>query len=462
MKKLLHGFGKFYSKVIVNFIGIFIFVGILSVVFGECGWIPNKNIYAISQFVYQSVIPIMIAYAAGNQAGDSGGYERSNRLQAGGSIAVMATAGMLLADAGCGILGAMLLGPLSGMLWKKLLEPLVKKGRTGLEMLTRNAAAALAGSVMAVLAFYLVAPAISICVNILLLGLDYLIEHKLIWLASVLIEPAKVLFLNNSIHHGILLPLGMQQAERTGESILFLLETNPGPGLGILGALYFLKKEKRGEYAASIFVEFIGGVHEIYFPEILSNMRLILALISGGAAGNFCFLALDGAAAAAVSPGSIITILLVCSKNRIFSVLFGILVSAAVSAAVAGLLLTLQKKHEKITEISTEKQMVQEVSAEKTMIQKVGFICNAGVGSSAMGAALFRKKLREMNITGVEVDAYAADQMPGDLNLVVCQKDLKELLLPEIKAERIYTVDSLLNQAEYMVIIEELEKEQKE
>lgn len=464
MKKLLHRFGKFYTKVIINFIGIFIFVGILSVVFGDYGWLPNEDIYAISQFVYKVVIPLMIAYAAGNQAGHSKECVGSEHLQNGGAIAVMATAGMILADDEIGILGAMILGPFSGMLWKYVLEPRTKKVKTGLEMLVRNVIVAFAGSIMTLLAFYLIAPAITAGVRILLSGVDYLIGRKLIWLVSIVIEPAKVFFLNNSINHGILIPIGMQQAEHMGESILFLLESNPGPGLGILLALYLENKEKRKEYTASMFVEFVGGIHEIYFPEVISNMWLLLALISGGAAGNLCFLVLHGATTGVVSPGSIFAVLLVCAQNSILGVLGGILLSAVVSATVAILILKWQKKNamEKIGFVEEREcvaQLISEDKGEKKMIQKVGFVCNAGVGSSAMGAALFRKKLLEMNLAEVEVEAYAVDQIPEDLDAVVCQKDLKEMLLPELKAVKVYTVESLLNQSEYMVIIKEMKEE---
>lgn len=442
----------------MNFIGIFIFVGILSVVFGDYGWMPNENMYAISQFVYQAVLPVLIAYTAGNAIEQPSEHGKGDRYYVGGAIGVMATAGLLLADERSGILGAMILGPVSGIIWEKLLKQWVQKVRTGLEMLARNVAAAIVGSILAVIAYYILSPMISICTDILLLGVDDLIGHKLIWLLSFIIEPAKVFFLNNGINHGILLPLGLQQVEQMGESMLFLLEANPGPGLGLLAALYVWKKEKRKEYAASMFVEFIGGVHEIYFPEVLSNMWLLLALIGGGAAGNFCFLIADAAVTGAVSPGSIFAVLLVCDRNRIWGVLLGILVSAAVSAALATLILRWQGRKKKNENVRMESQITPETRAEKEMDIKIGFICNAGVGSSAMGAALFRRKLREMNITGVEVEAYPADQLPEDLTLAVCQKDFKEMSVFELKAEKVYTVESLLNQAEYTVIIEEIQK----
>ena len=462
MKELLHKFGKFYSGVIINFIGIFIFVGILSVVCGDYGWMPNKNIYAISQFVYQAVIPVMIAYVSGNRMCRFNKRDESERIHAGGAIAVMVVSGVILSDTGSGIFGAMILGPISGLLWEKVLGPLVKEVKSGLEMVIRNIVSAVAGSVMAILAFYLLVPVMSAAVKFLMRGVDILIERNLIFLLSVIIEPAKVFFLNNSINHGILIPLGIQQAEQMGESILFLLETNPGPGFGVLLALYFQKREKRKKYAAEMFVEFIGGVHEIYFPEVLSNLWLLLALVTGGAAGNFCFSVLNGAVMGVVSPGSIITVLLVSSKYRVVSVLVGILVSAAVSAVTAMLILKIQKNrtiNRKVRDIpQVEPQDASQVEMEKEMSLKIGFVCNTGVGSSAMGAALFRRKLKEMNMVQAEVTAYAADQIPEDLDILVCQKDLKELLLKELEAGCVCTVENLLNQKEYMTIIEEIQK----
>lgn len=447
----------------IDYIGIFIFVGILSVVFGDYGWMPNKNIYAISQFVYQTVIPILIAYTAGNQRKHVKSNENLNQLYAGGVIAVMATAGMLLADMGSGILFAMLIGPLSGILWEKVLEPMVERGKSGLEMLIRNIVVALAGSTMAIFAFYIVAPVLSAAVGILFSGINILIEQRLTFLLSFIMEPAKILFLNNSINHGILLPLGMQQAEQMGESILFLLETNPGPGFGILLALYICKKEKRNEYLSSMFVELVGGVHEIYFPVVLSNIWLLLALIGGGAAGNFCFSVFHAAATGAISPGSIIIILLLSTKNRMLGVLLGIFVSAAVSAALAILILRIQVRLQIRQKKQKQKQEPEKASEkmEEKMVQKIGVICNAGVGSSAIGAALFRRKLKEMNIVGIEVSAYAADQIPEDITIVICQKDFKEFVPQKIKAD-IYTVENLLNQAEYLNILKKIQERGRE
>lgn len=464
MKRLLHTFGKFYSRVMMKFIGIFIFVGILMVVFGEHGWMPNKDIYAISQFVYAFVIPILIAYTSGSLH-----QEGTAENNVGGVLAVMAVTGMLNANSEIGIMGALILAPLCGLLWRRGLEPLLNHWNSSADMLVRNLVIAGSGSILAILSYYVLTPTIVDISQMLMMGISYLVKHRLIFLLSFLIEPIKVLFLNNSIHHGILLPLAMQQAEQAGDSILFLLETNPGPGLGILLALYIKRTKKRKEYAASIFAEFIGGIHEVYFPEALANVWLFLPLVAGGTVGNLCFSFLDVAAVTAISPGSIITFLLVCNKNKIVGAFIGVVLSVLTSLFLAISILCIQEKWKKRNRtcvkvkeepvLEEEKRIeVPSIKEGGTMKEKVGFICDAGVGSSAMAAALFRRKLQELQIGEVEVSAYAVDQVPTDLTLAVCQKDFRELLLGELSDTQIVVVESLLNQTELTRIAEEIKQ----
>ncbi|MBO5522338.1 MAG: PTS mannitol transporter subunit IICB, partial [Roseburia sp.] len=441
MKKYLHRFGKFYSRVMMDFIGIFIFIGILSVLFGERGWIPNEDIYAISLFVYSYVLPILVAYVTGNRVQET--KEQPDSRKTGGVIAVMAEAGLLVADPQVGLLGAMLLGPCCGFLWKRILEPGLRRLNLGIEMLLRNLFVAAAGGVLAGFSCFLLAPVVRELVEVLLGGMEYLANHNLIFLMSPVIEILKVFFLNNSLHYGILVPLGMQQVEVSGGSVLFFLETNPGPGLGILLALFITRKEKRKEYASGIFAEFIGGIHEIYFPEVLANLWLLFAVIAGGTAGNLCFSLCGAEAVTAISPGSILTLLLMCEPGDYPGVLLAVTVSAAVAFLCALGILCLQRRkpgirktgekkpEERVTEEkkpeerATEEKKPGEETEErkpeklppqgerkKEMIHKIGIICDAGVGSSAMGAALLRRKLAAMGIGGVEVSAYAADRIP--------------------------------------------------
>lgn len=468
MRNAIHKFGKFYSNIMINMIGIFIFVGILSVIFGDYGWAPNENIYAISQFVYSYVIPALIAYAAGNHMGQI--YEKRLDVpktginHAGGAIAVMAAAGVMIADKNCAILGAMILGPLCGLLWKNVLEPLTRKAVQGMEMLTRNLVAAIVGAAFSISAYYVLTPMLSAVTHVIMMGVDWLIAHKLICLTSVLIEPAKVFFLNNSIHHGILLPLAMQQAEQNGSSMLFLLETNPGPGLGVLLALWLSNRKKRKEYAAYMFVECIGGIHEIYFPEVLANLWLLLALIPGGMAGILCMSIFHVASAGLVSPGSILTVLFM-SGHHVLATLFAVAISTAVSCAIAFFILKRQGKWCTEAAISAQEEKKEEVQEKRQMLEKgqmqeikIGFICDAGVGSSAMGAALFRRKLKEEGMDGITAEAYAVDQIPEDLTIGVCQRAFLEILQKESNLSNIVTMESLLNQTEHLALIEKLRK----
>lgn len=449
-------------------IGIFIFVGILSVIFGDYGWAPNENIYAISQFVYSYVIPALIAYAAGNHMGQI--YEKRLDVpktginHAGGAIAVMAAAGIMIADKNCAILGAMILGPICGLLWKHVLEPLTRKAVQGMEMLTRNLVAAIVGAAFSIAAYYVLTPVLSAVTHVIMMVVDWLIAHKLICLTSVLIEPAKVFFLNNSIHHGILLPLAMQQAEQNGSSMLFLLETNPGPGLGVLLALWLSNRKKRKEYAAYMFVECIGGIHEIYFPEVLANLWLLLALIPGGMAGILCMSVFHVASAGLISPGSILTLLFM-SGHHVLATLFAVAISTAVSCAIAFFILKRQGKWCTEAAISAQEEKKEEVQEKRQMLEKglmqeikIGFICDAGVGSSAMGAALFRRKLKEEGMDGITAEAYAVDQIPEDLTIGVCQRAFLEILQKESNLSNIVTMESLLNQTEHLALIEKLRK----
>lgn len=468
MRNAIHKFGKFYSNIMINMIGIFIFVGILSVIFGDYGWAPNENIYAISQFVYSYVIPALIAYAAGNHMGQI--YEKRPDVpktginHAGGAIAVMAAAGVMIANKNCAILGAMILGPICGLLWKHVLEPLTRKAVQGMEMLTRNLVAAIVGAAFSIAAYYVLTPVLSAVTHVIMMGVDWLIAHKLICLTSVLIEPAKVFFLNNSIHHGILLPLAMQQAEQNGSSMLFLLETNPGPGLGVLLALWLSNRKKRKEYAAYMFVECIGGIHEIYFPEVLANLWLLLALIPGGMAGTLCMSVFHVASAGLVSPGSILTLLFM-SGHHVLATLFAVAISTAVSCAIAFFILKRQGKWCTEAAISAQEEKKEEVQEKRQMLEKgqmqeikIGFICDAGVGSSAMGAALFRRKLKEEGMDGITAEAYAVDQIPEDLTIGVCQRAFLEILQKESNLSNIVTMESLLNQTEHLALIEKLRK----
>ncbi len=434
--------GKFYSRIIMNYIGIFLFVGILSVIFGNQGWYPNDHVFQITSIVYKILIPCLIGYGAGEAVGE----------KEGAVAALLAVVGIVACSFNVGILGAMILGPVCGWCTKWLLKNMVDRFAVSTHMLVRNLLIAGLGAVFCLISFYLIAPALVTVTDVITQGINILIEKKLVILSSILIEPAKIMFLNNGLNHGIFTPIGMSQVETQGESILFLLETNPGPGAGVLLALFVMKKEKRQQFGAGLFVQLIGGIHEVYFPFIVTNLWLLLAAIGGNMAGIFCFLQMDAGLMGPVSPGSILTIFMMAGRENGGPVLLGVAVSMAVSFLIGIIILKIGINDPDIREEAEKKTM-----EEKKPICKILFICDGGVGSSVMAAALFRRKLAERGIEGVEVKACAVDLIEENSDLLVCQKSFAAECA-QIPADReLYTLENLLGTQEYEGLLELIE-----
>ena len=483
MKKLRR-IGNFYTRIIMNNVGIFIFVGLLSVLFHERGWFPNENMYALSQFVYRWILPTLMAFEGGRLiCGKEGNVS-------GGILAVLAVGGMLMKDTDAGIFAAMIAGPAAGILWKFVEEKVKQWVNPGIQMLVRNLCLGILGALLAALGMWAIVPVLNVLAGGLYRGVDFLVQQKMTWLLSFLIEPAKVFFLNNVTNYAILVPLGMQQVQETGSSILFLLEANPGPGLGVLLALYWKLKEerKKQELAAAIVTEVAGGIHEVYFPYVWSNFRLLLPLILGGVSGTVCFSLLGAGVQGVVSPGSIVILFLMSGRASLIPVLAGIFVSAVVSF-YGGLLVLRSRKMGSASDDEGEKSGEEgEKAKEPTWnfecdnteqdkengrnlvggasnladsgaeYKKIAVVCNGGMGSSAMGAAVFRRLLRQEQITDVTVEAYAADLVPDTAQIIVCQKDYRPLLPKELDSREIYTVENLMQTELYRPLLEKIQR----
>lgn len=464
--------GKFYTRIIMKNIGIFIFIGLLSVVFQADGWFPNEDMYAISQTAYRYILPCMIAYEGGNLLSDP----------LGGLTAVMALCGILVRDPDIGIFGAMISAPLGGCLWKWEKRFLEQDCFAGTRMLLQNLTLGITGVLLAAGEYYLLAEVITALSAVIGICIGWLLRHGYIAVLNVLIEPAKVFFLNNIMNHGILVPLGMSQAEQTGGSILFLLETNPGPGLGLLLGLLFCdgrKGKRRQELATAAFTEAVGGIHEVYFPFVLADLGLLIPLIFGGMAGSLWFSVFHCETAGVISPGSLLTVLILAGRDSLVPVLGGILVSAAVSAAGTCLYVSWRKRQNGQPEILSsavisperiqpenaeeqpkrkaipkeEEKPVQEQQKESYRnLHKIGFVCDGGMGSSAMGAALFRRALKAEKIEGIQVEVYAADLLEDDVDLIVCQKEFY-LLNPQLHDKFCHVVSGFTDREEYTKLI---------
>lgn len=448
--KRLHRVGKFYTRIIINNIGIFIFIGLLSVVFHDHGWFPNEDMYAISQLVYRVILPAFIAYEGGKAAG---GKE-------GGIAAALAAAGLIYKDSSAELFGAMILGPVVGLIWKKTEAFLQKSLPSSMQMLAGNLALGITGGVAAAAGIYLFLPLLERTTAVFFGGISFLSRHGMTVFFSLFIEPAKVFFLNNIVNHMMLIPLGMEQLQETGSSVLFLLETNPGPGAGILLALFYRKQLQKNQAMSLLTAHALGGIHEVYFPFVLADLRLLLPLILGGMAGNLCFLVLNAGLAGVVSPGSVFTVFLMAGAGSGFRVLIGILLSACVSF-LAGCLI-LKKKPETESHLpepprQKENEKIMERPVENP-IKKIAFVCDGGMGSSVMGAALLRRRLGALGISEVTVEAFAVDLVPGEVDLVVCQKDFYQLHGAQLGSRKVHLVDSLLQPDECMVLFQKPEE----
>jgi PTS system mannitol-specific IIC component len=281
-----------------------------------------------------NLLPILIGYTGG----------RLVHGQRGAVIGAVATVGVIVGASIPMFLGAMIIGPLAAWILKKIdgvLDPITPPG---FEMLIGNFSLGISGLLMAILGFLGVGPIVNSFSDVLGAGVQALIDTGLLPLASILVEPAKILFLNNAINHGVLAPIGVIQAEEMGKSIMFMLETNPGPGLGILVAFWLAGNNVlRGSAPGAIIIHFLGGIHEIYFPYVLLRPVLVLAAIAGGATGVATFLVTGVGLVATPSPGSIFAYLAVTPPGNHFGVLLGILLSATVSFLVAWVILKASK-----------------------------------------------------------------------------------------------------------------------
>ena len=325
--------GNLAGMVIPN-IGAFIAWGLLTALFIPTGWLPNEQLSSMVGPMIINLLPILIGYTGG----------RLVHGQRGAVIGAVATVGVIVGTSIPMFLGAMLIGPLAAWILKKIDSVLDPVTPPGFEMLIGNFSLGITGMLMAILGYLGIGPAVNSISDVLGGGVKVLVDTGFLPLASILIEPAKILFLNNAINFGVLAPIGAVEAEATGKSIMFMLESNPGPGLGILLAFWLAgPKILRGSAPGAIVIHFLGGIHEIYFPYVLLKPLVVLAAIAGGATGVATFMLLGAGLVATPSPGSIFAYIAMTPKDGYVSMFAGVLLSAAVSFVVGMLLLRLGK-----------------------------------------------------------------------------------------------------------------------
>jgi len=483
-------FGSFLSGMVMPNIGAFIAWGLITALFIPDGWIPNERLAELVDPMILYLLPLLIAYTGGRMVHDVRG----------GVVGAIATIGVIVGSDIPMFLGALIMGPLGGyivMQFDRLIEGRV---RQGFEMLVNTFSAGIIGGALAIIGVLFTGRIITAMSDVLGAGVNAIVNAGLLPLVSIIVEPAKVLFLNNAINHGVLAPLAIEQAREAGKSILFMVETNPGPGLGILLAYtVFGRGITRASAPGAAVIHFFGGIHEIYFPYVLMKPALVLAAIAGGASGLFTATIFNAGLLSTPAPGSIIAYMALTPRGGYIGVLAAVLVATVVSflvasviirasssevdneeglAAAAGQMETMKGKKSSVsgtlagsrsgngstngaTNGSTDGDTATatpetEESFDYAQVDKIIFACDAGMGSSAMGASLLKNKAKKAGLTDIEVKNTAINQIPDDADIVITHKDLTDRARQKLPGARHVSVDNFLGSPKYDELIDEI------
>lgn len=501
----VQAFGSFLSSMIMPNIGAFIAWGFIAAIFIDNGWLPNKDLAQLADPMIKFLIPLLIAFSGG----------RLIHGLRGGIIAATSTMGVIVAlpDTPM-LLGAMIMGPLVGWLMKKTDEIVQPRTPQGFEMLFNNFSAGILGFIMTILSFEILAPIMKFIMHILSVVVEALVHAHLLPIVSIIVEPAKIVFLNNAINHGVFTPLGADQAATAGQSILYAIESNPGPGFGVLLAYMIFGKgtAKATSYGAGI-IHFLGGIHEIYFPYVLMRPMLFISVILGGMTGVATYQATGFGFKSPASPGSFIVYCINAPRGEFLHMLLGVVLATLVSFAVSAIILKFTKEPKQDLEAataqmeatkgkkssvssklsskennqqasttgatagatSTEESNNSEDDADQLLdnyntedvdahdysnVNHVIFACDAGMGSSAMGASMLRNKFKKAGISDVNVTNTAINQLPNDAQLVITQKTLTDRAIKQVPNAIHISVDNFLNSPRYEELLNNLKKEE--
>ena len=495
---VLQKVGTSLSNMVMPNIPALIAWGILTAFFIPDGWTPNEPLASVVGPMIHYLLPLLIANTGGRMI-----YEARGAVV--GVIATMGVIGgsdWLIAQENARLLeqwiaqgnaaadyaelgevhmfiGAMIMAPLAAWLMKKLDRLWAEHIPAGFEMLVNMFSAGIFGFIMLVAGFFGLAPLVNGLMTLLSNGVGALVEAHLLPLVSLLIEPAKVFFLNNAVNHGVLTPLGLSEASQNGKSVLFLLEANPGPGVGILLAYtVFGRGAARASAPGAAIIQFLGGIHEIYFPYVLMKPILILAAIGGGMAGVAVNVAFGTGLIAPASPGSIFAIFGVAARDSYLGIALAVLAAAAVSFTLSTVFLKIGKQDDgdlaaataKMEQMKGKKSSVAgaltgagagagaaaaaEGSGHTGPIQRIVFACDAGMGSSAMGATVLRKKVRAAGFDDVEVTNKAISSLNDEWDVVVTQKELTDRARQRTGSAVQVSVDQFMNSPRYDEVVE--------
>jgi len=443
-------FGGYLSRMVIPNIGAFIAFGLITAIFLDTGWHPNEKIIQLKDPLLQNLLPILIGYSGGELV-----YGKR-----GGVAGALATFGLIVGADVAMFLGAMIVGPLGGWIIKKFDQAIDGKVREGFEMIVDNFSLGIIGGIFCILSFLFIEPIMEGITSSLANGVIRVMDHKLLPLSAIFIEPARVLFLNNVIDHGILAPIGLEQVASQGFSPLFMIIPNPGIGLGILLAYWFFGKgEMKETVPGALIIHFLGGIHEIFFPYVLANPLLILADIAGGIAAIITMQITNYGPVYTPSPGSIISVFALTPKGKYLGAILTVGVSALVTFLVASIFVKKYYKNyveeEVVVNSDGSTSSINVIENNGTIngpIRKIVVACDAGMGSSAMSASSLKKKLKEAGYN-IEVVHTALQNIPNDADIVVTHKELTQLAM-KAKPEKYHmSISSYINPPEFNDVV---------
>lgn len=466
-------FGRYLSNMVQPNIGAFIAWGLITALFIPTGWLPNEKFAALVGPMLSYLLPLMIAYSGANMV-----YGHRGAV-----VGLVMTIGVIVGSSIPMFLGAMIAGPLGAFIIKKLDEIIQPRIKEGFEMLVNNFSAGILGVLLALISLLFIGPAVESLTGGLSVAVAALVDKGLLPLVSIFVEPAKVFFLNNAINHSVFTPLGTLEQLEFGKSIYFMIEANPGPGLGLLIAYSLFGKGSAKETApGAIIIHFFGGIHEIYFPYVLMNPLTMIGLVFGGMAGVFTNVLLNGGLIGPASPGSIIAILAVTPKTGFLATITSVVVATMVSFLVSSVIVKkfsgekddlekakeqskAQKSKGKTSDTTSETAAPTTEGGEIALsgkIKKVMVACDAGMGSSAFGATKLRKLVKATEgLEDIEVTNSAISNLPDDVDLIITQKSFEALVKGKFPNKPVRLLDNFMDNEFYKGIVEEIKNTNK-
>lgn len=416
-------FGNFLSGMVMPNLGVFVAWGLLTALFIPTGYFPNEALATLVAPIITYALPLLIGYTGGNIVHGARG----------GAIGALATMGVIVGSDVTMLAGAMVMGPVAAFLLKQVDKFFSSRIKAGFEMLVSNFSMGILGLLIVIAGYYAIGPAFRVVLAILSSGVNFILAHDLLPLLAIPVAPGQVLFLNNAINHGIMAPLGIQQVAEQGRSILFLVDANPGPSVGTLLAITFFGRglAKRTAPMAAL-IAGVGGIGEVYFPFVLMNPKLVFATMGGIATSLSMFVLFHGGTVATPSPGSIFAMLALTPKGSLAGNLIGFFAGMAVSFLLGFLLLKIGKRGKDTEDLgegdAADRERINSAliaDGSSRPIRSIVVACDAGMGSSAMGASILKTKVRKAMLD-VTVTNSKIEEIPKGVDLIVTHTNLMD------------------------------------